>query len=458
MRLFFAWAVTSLVSCGPANSLWSGRSPNLSETRSEGIDWHHHSDLTRASIVPDQCAAAGCASDGRYELSLEKEFWRHVHLEDFRGMEAWYEKTKSYVAWNRESSQRPRQMGRLQMLLGFSQGMLLLEQDLHSIVPALNGLLRLSDPISRQRQLDEILRFKGVKFLIQSLQHNLAANKLIPDDLNARTVLLVVGSFVQAAMPEIGPFTALTGAEAYRNTLYGPTCRSIPSSLRGIFDHLCFDNGLMGPTMDAYQQCVDAQSCREVGAGTEGFVAGAMSLVMLHDLAGASTMVTMFGDEASSEKVANCESYFCRENHPNDPQTTWPEATSLTPFKKIGTLLTIAEAYGKLGKLEKMDLVFDAVRQEADRLNYPVTGMIDRVWLSLHGGDVSRGIPDILAAWKNPAPEKDILGLVQFPLPISGKRGNCVSCHYAGVLPDRITSYYGDSRPTTVDLNGDRRL
>jgi hypothetical protein len=404
----------------------------------KSIDWHKNSELTNAPIVKKDCVENACPSDPAYELGLEKEFWRHVQREDFRGMEAWYTKTDAYTKYSSSRQARPRQMGRLHMLLQFSQGMLLLEEDLHKLVPDVNDILSSRDETLRAQKMANIAYEKSLKYLLTSLSHGVKANGLIPDDLNARTVLLVVGSFTQGAMPELFSIKGLTGPKSYVQTMYGPTCANIPKDQRSIFGELCYPNGLMGPRGDSYKDCRDRESCKNVGSGNEGLLAGAMSLVSMENQIGATTFLNMLGDGPGPNQLANCDSYWCAVNNPKDPNAPVPEATSLTPFKKIGSLLAIAEAYGKVGKLDKMEKTLTAVRKEADRLNYPAMDMIERVEKSLHGGDPARGIPDVLTAWKNPDRKKDILGLFQFPFPVSVRKGNCMSCHYGGVLPDRI--------------------
>ena len=419
-------------------TLPSGQAALAGANSSVTIDWSKNSELTNAAIVHHSCDEKLCETSPAYELGLEKEFWRHVHREDFRGMESWYEKSDKYVRLSSDREKRPAQMGRLNMLLGFSQGMLLLELDLQTLVPLINDFLTTSDEKLRSQRIADIAQFKGIKYLLAAIIHDVKANELLPHDLNARTLLLVVGSFSQGAMPEILGLKGLTGPKAYIRTLYGPSCVEIPKQSRGIFGDLCYDRGLMGPTPDSYKGCVNQESCAEIGAGTEGLLAGAMSMVSMQDHVGAKTLLRMLGDGERADQIASCDSYWCSVNHPQDPSAPVPEATSLTPFKKIGSLLAVAEAYGKVGDLKKMEHVLKAARAEASRLNYPVMEMIERVEASLHGGDPKHNVPDVLKAWKNPDPRKDILGVFQFPFPVSVRKGNCVSCHYGGVLPARV--------------------
>jgi hypothetical protein len=404
------------------------------------IDWSKNSELTTAPIVRKSCVKDACPTDPAYEMGLEKEFWRHIHQEDYDGMSAWYDKTVAYVEHSSERSRRARQIGRLYKLLAFSQGMMILRYDLHELALPVNTLLAARDLGSVQDEWKQAVGHPAIPHLLRGLGHGVTANRILPNDKNAQTVLLVVGSFAQAAMPAgLLGFQGMTGLQAYVNTLYGPTCKDIKQDYRFIFGDRCYDKGLMGPGRDAYKTCVDAKSCDEVGTGPEGLIAGAMSLVMLNGKGGAQRMLDMLGDGPGDDEIAGCDSYWCSVINPKDPNAPVPEATALTPFKKIGSLLAIAEAYGKVGKLAKMDRVLEAVRAEARRLNYPHTRMIDRVEASLKGGSAELGVEDLLAAWSKPDPKKDILGSVQFPLPVSGRQGNCASCHYGGVLPDRIT-------------------
>jgi hypothetical protein len=103
-------------------------------------------------------------------------------------------------------------------------------------------------------------------------------------------------------------------------------------------------------------------------------------------------------------------------------------------------MLSIAEGYGKLGKLSKMNRVLKEARSLAEKSAWPRIALLDRVEKSLTGGDPQAGIPDLLAAWKKPHPETDIAGEIQFPMPMSTKSGACSGCHYGGVM-SRSVSY-----------------
>lgn len=404
--------------------------------QSPQINWSTNSELTSASIVTKECTIDNCISDPKYELGLEKEYWRHVHREDYAGMEAWQKKAKDYTKYSSERSTRVKQIARLTKLMAFGGGMMLLKYDLHEMVPDLNAILKAKDIQSVDKELKRTLSHPGIGHLMKALGSAIVANKLAPEDTNAQTVLLVIGTFAQAVLPPNFPgFEGLTGIQAYKNTIFGPSCRDItPENQQNIFGGLCFKNGLMGPGGEAYKSCVDKESCSKVGTGTEGLLSGAMSLVMLHNQVGAEHALTMLGDGPGDDQIALCDSYWCSFNNYNNPNAPLPEATAIAPFKKIGSLLSIAEAYGKVGNLNKMERVLKSLRMEAKRLNYPYMQHIERVESSLKGGDSGLGIPDMLKTWKNPQHSKDILGAVQFPLPMSGRSGNCVSCHYGGVL------------------------
>jgi hypothetical protein len=58
--------------------------------------------------------------------------------------------------------------------------------------------------------------------------------------------------------------------------------------------------------------------------------------------------------------------------------------------------------------------------------------------VSLHGGDEALGVPDVVSAWANPVPARDFMGEVQFPLPVSGRGGACASCHFGGVMNEKV--------------------
>jgi hypothetical protein len=359
-------------------------------------------------------------------------------------MDAWLKKTKDYVTYSSDRLSRVKQIARLTKISAFGHGMMLLKHDFQELVPDLKTLLKAKDPARIAKDFPDefkrVVRHPATSHLVAGLSSAVKANTLAPTDTNAQTLLLVLGSFAQATMPaNIFGFKGLTGEQAYRNSLYGPSCRDISSNFqKDLFASRCYQHGLMGPSPESYKTCVDKESCEKVGTGTEGILSGAMSLVMLHGHDNAKQMLTMLGDGPSDDQIAHCNSYWCSFNNYNDPKAPLPEATAIAPFKKIGALLVIAEAYGKVGQLKKLDIALKSVREEAKRVNYPFMKMIDRVEASLKGGNRALGVPDILEIWNQPQSEKNLLGAVQFPLPISGRSGNCVSCHFGGVLSNKF--------------------
>jgi hypothetical protein len=267
------------------------------------------------------------------------------------------------------------------------------------------------------------------------LRYSIKASGAIPEDANARTFMMGIGGFAQAALPRVA---GVTGIDATMRTYFGPSCQGMPGLLRSQLDGLCRDEGLMGPGEEAYLDCHDAESCARVGTGTEGLIAGSMALSMMHDPRHVARMLTMLGDGPGDDQVALCESYWCTFNNPNDPEAPYPEATSIAPFKRIGALLIIAEAYGKQGETRKMEQALAAAYDEGRRLRYPFMERIRVVDVSLHGGDEALGVPDVVSAWANPVPARDFMGEVQFPLPVSGRGGACASCHFGGVMNEKV--------------------
>lgn len=66
-----------------------------------------------------------------------------------------------------------------------------------------------------------------------------------------------------------------------------------------------------------------------------------------------------------------------------------PGTADRLPFKRIINLLAIAEAYGKVGNIGRMDVALKEAYDEARRLKYPFMEHIRRIDISLHGGDVN---------------------------------------------------------------------
>lgn len=398
-------------------------------------DWARHSELTHAPEVEHLCSWWSCQRSADYELGLEKEFWGHVQRDDHEAMASWLQKTETYTNHRSNGGDRLAQTGRLWMLVAAGHTMLFNRYDLHRVLPLINAL--------ESGAVLGILTGLGSGFqdipaighLAKALRYSIKASRAIPEHRNARTFLLGIGGFAQAALPHVA---GVTGMSATLRTYFGPSCQGMPGVVRSQLSDLCQDEGLMGPGETAYEDCVDAESCARIGTGTEGLIAGSLALAMMHDPSHVQRMLTMLGDGAEDDQVASCESYWCAFNNPNDPEASYPEATSIAPFKKIGALLVIAEAYGKLGETKKMEQVLAAASAEGRRLAYPFMERIRAVDISLHGGDATLGIPDVLGAWASPVPARDFMGEVQFPLPVSGRAGACAACHFGGVLNETV--------------------
>jgi hypothetical protein len=398
-------------------------------------DWSSHSELTHAPEAEHSCTWRACPRSPEYELALEKEFWGHVQRDDHAGMSRWLLKTETYTNHRSSRGDRLAQTGRLWMLVAAGHTLRFNGYDLHRVVPLINALetgavLRMFSALG-----DGFQDIPALTHLTKALRYSIKASGAIPGHANARTFLMGIGGFAQAALPRVA---GVTGMDAALRTYFGPSCRGMPGVLRSQLGGLCRDEGLMGPGEAAYQDCQDAESCAKVGTGTEGLIAGSMALAMMHDPRHVKRMLTMLGDGPGDDQVALCESYWCTFNNPNDPEAPYPEATSIAPFKRIGALLIIAEAYGKQGETRKMEQVLEAAYAEGRRLRYPFMERIRAVDASLHGGDAAAGIPDVVSAWTNPVPARDFMGEVQFPLPVSGRGGACASCHFGGVMNETV--------------------
>ncbi|MFW7378429.1 MAG: hypothetical protein ACOH5I_06465 [Oligoflexus sp.] len=398
-------------------------------------DWANHSELTHAPEARHTCNLVSCPRSADYELALEKEYWRHIQHEDIAGMQEWINKTTYYTTHWSHRQEYLKQKGRLWMLVAGGHTLLFNQYDLHSLVPVINNL--------RQGEILAVLKGSSQAFkqtpalyhLAESVHWAIKANQQLPDSRNAQTFLLGIGAFAQAALP---PVLGVTGRQAMMNTFYGPSCQDFPQWLQSLLGDVCAELGLIGPDSNAHRRCVDQDSCLEVGAGTEGLFAGALTQVMMHDPHMVASALDMMGDGPGSDQVALCDNYWCPFNNPNDPAANLPEATSIAPFKRIGGLMAIAEGYGKHGELAKMDRVLKEAYREAERLNWPFIDLLEDVDVSLHGGDAERDIPDILAAWANPEPTNDFMGEMQLPLPVSVGARSCAGCHFGGVMNEEV--------------------
>lgn len=394
-------------------------------------DWQTNSELTHAAPAPSLfCTFIHCPQSTRYERALEIEYWSQVQRNDIEGMKSWIKKTKRYLNHPLHQNQ-PKRDGRLMMLIAGGTTMVFNDYDLHALLPAANKALKgrmfgaLQEIVSNWRDVP------AISFLADSIIWSIKSNQNISEDLNARTFMLSIGSFAQSGLPAI---FGISGSSAVTNTFYGPSCDSLPGWLKAASGFVCYHNGLMGPGSDSYKECVDAESCKKIGSGTEGIFAGALLMIMMDDPENVRKGLEMLGDRRDGDIIANCENYWCHFNNPNDPNALIPESTSIAPFKKAAGLTLIAEAYGKLQEFEKMERALAAAYAEAERINWPSMHILKRVDISLHGGDVAQDIPDMVTQWGNPNPQKDVVGKLRFPLPLSQREEACASCHFAGVL------------------------
>jgi hypothetical protein len=216
----------------------------------------------------------------------------------------------------------------------------------------------------------------------------------------------------------------------------------MPGLVKKIFGSVCTENGLIGPGPTAYLNCQDEESCAQVGNGLlETFFGAASLLYRMYDHDMVKTYLKMAGDGDNSPAI--CRTNWCQDVHPREPEASIPEKSSATPFKRIINLLAIAEAYGKVGNIERMDVALKETYDEARRLKYPFMDHIRRIDISLHGGDKTENVPDIRERWANRDPRLDTMGSLQLPFPLSATEKPCASCHFGGVLSKNSAAIYG---------------
>lgn len=394
---------------------------------STAINWTQNSPLTNATIVKS-CEAFQCQRSAAYELALEQEYWRHVQADDVDGMKTWLTKMKAYTESSPHKNQDLKHKGRLWMLGAGGHTMVFSNYDIHSLVPIYQSLKEkriLSGVAALFSGLPEL---PALYHLEESLRLSIKANRYIPNHLNAQTFFAGIMAFAQFATSD------LTGLQPALDTVYGPSCKSLPPLMQRLIGHTCFDKGAMGPAVDSYLTCIDQESCQEVGTGTEGIVASLLAMGMLHDHALVQQALTTLGDEPEGEGLAHCNDFWCHTASPNDPLAEVPEATTIAPFKKVSMLLAIAQMYAKLGDFSKSEQSFHKAEEEAERISWPFTETIPDIKKALFEGQ--DGNPSLVQQWQEADPTKDHLGAVQFPLPPFGK--GCKGCHFAGVLPDHV--------------------
>ena len=388
-------------------------------------DWRNHSELTSAPVV-DDCSKNHCVRSASYELALEKEYWRHVQADDTKGMVAWLKKMKKYTEASSHKDKYLRQKGRLWMLGAGGHTMLFAEYDIHKLVPLVNSIVDVRLFRTVPSFLSSLGTLPALQHLKESIRLSTKANQNIPEHLNGQTFFTGIMGFAQFALSDV-----LGGNQAALNTIYGPSCESVPPRLQKILlGGLCFEKGAMGPLRDSYLECYDDESCKKVGTGTEGIVASILTLGMLHDESLVRSGLEALGDDPESNKIANCDAFWCHFSSPNNEKSRLPEATSIAPFKTVVMLLAIAEMYGKLGETDKVARSFAAARREAERLEWPFMHRIAEIEEKL----LKKG--GLQEQWSNSEGFKDHLGSVQFPLPEYGK--GCKGCHFGGVLPDHV--------------------
>lgn len=409
----------------------------------EGFEWTQNTSTYSAPIVEQQCTRRKCKPSVDYAWALENEFWRHIQREDVAGMRSWIKKTSVFVDHRVHRGGNKAYRARLMFLIAMGYSANLTQVDFALMAPIVSDL--------QSGNVLRILAGMGVGItnsamgaqLAQSMRWLLKSYWMSEGDVatqnSTRIAIQSVGINIQAMAPNIGE---IAGAKAVEATLYGPSCKGLPAFLRKSLGSVCTDNGLIGPGPMAYTFCQDDASCRNVGNGhMETFSGAASVLVRMHDRAHVQKFLDVAGD--TQERAALCEAYWCRFIHPRDPEALIPEKTSMTPFKRVVNLLSIAESYAKVGNLKRMDLALTEAHREAERLKYPFMDQLRKIDIALHGGDASEGIPNLVEKWANRDERTDTMGALQVPFPLSTTIKPCAGCHFGGVLPRETAAFYG---------------
>lgn len=136
--------------------------------------------------------------------------------------------------------------------------------------------------------------------------------------------------------------------------------------------------------------------------GSEGELVGAMALMLLND----------DGDVARGLNTLNkCKTVPCKRK------------SSVSPYKEVGMQIAIAEGYARLGNKKQMKKAYRKAKRYARKNKHPYPEIIVRSQKALlePGG--------VLEAWQT----TDVsLGDLKLPLPPSGGKDACQSCHAAG--------------------------
>lgn len=395
---------------------------------SRTIDWQNNSELSSAPVAKHTCNALYCPRSADYELALEKEFWRHVQADDSQAMGVWLKKMKRYVGHFSHRNQHTEHKGRLFMLGAGGHTMIFSDYDLQPLVPVLNSLKEHAPQNFVSSLYKAAKLYPALYHLLESLRLSAKSNHRV-EHLNGQTFYIALLGFASFALDDFLP-------ENFNHSiLYGPSCDAMSDWMKHLTGNVCLPRGAIGPHEASWRDCIDKESCQNIGTGTEGMAAITLAMGLLGDEEKNKQALLMMGDEWDGESLADCESFWCKNASPNDENADVPEATTIAPFKKVNMILAAAEIYGKVNEIQKAKAAIAAARKEARRIQWPFADRIDEVERSLFvqhpGYDRS-----LLEIWNDSDAEKDFLGKVQLPLPNYG--AGCKGCHFAGQLPSHV--------------------
>lgn len=147
--------------------------------------------------------------------------------------------------------------------------------------------------------------------------------------------------------------------------------------------------------------------------GVEGYSVGAIARIGMRDPEEVQRGVDIFAD---------CTDEWCRFT------------TSLAPFKRLGTLLMVAQGQTYLQRPDEVKRLVQLAREEGQALGFPLQGHLDEVEKSLIGPG------GLMEQWQ----KNKGIGLVRIPFGPMQDTGSCVYCHAGAEVPDHYYTYLDD--------------
>lgn len=391
--------------------------------------------VTRVSI-PSACGTTlhnlWCRQDARLERALEQEFWLLVGNltaptdPSVAGLKDWVGRVGSYIGYTSRYTGLPTPLrwyggfaggpeenrGRLTMLLAAANTALFRAYDLEVLVDAVQKVDILS-LIKNASQLPALYH------LLESLKYADEAAYLIPSHQNSRAFAFGLGAFAQWALPIAG----IDLGKVVPNVRGGLGLRySYPLGLEG-------GKSTVLKLMDPSAPCDSPDECREL-AGTEGVFAGATTMLLLDPsaiptrswagLEHYGSLVEAGIDIMYDPVAGDCGTYACSIT------------STIAPFKKIGGLMLLSTAYGRIGDVAQMRAVFAQIRELALQQEWPFVASLDDMEARVEGTGAHAG-NGLLTQWQR---DQKRLGFVQLPLPPATGIASCAGCHFAGQMPN----------------------